>query len=403
MNMSCSLAFLALLLCLSFVAAECIFPVIFNFGDSNSDTGGHAASYGDQLGYPVGRLLSNQPTGRLSDGRLVLDFLCENLNTSYLTPYLLSLEPNFTNGANFAISGAAALPKTTLFNLAIQVQQFKLFRNRSIEFQSNGFKNLLGEEDFKRALYTIDIGQNDLWIAQSYPEVIQKIPSVISEIREALRAIYYLAGGKNFWVHNTGPLGCLPASLANRKTNATTDYDENGCLTRLNEGAKEFNAKLKALCQELRREMKNSTIVYVDIYSIKYDLIANAASYGFQNPLMACYGCGGPPYNSDPECRGGNSVCEVGSSYISWDGVHYTEAANAVVASKILSTNYSVPPLKIDFFLNNIIAGTSNGAQGPVQAPTGMPGCPYWRILAHLGHVMISTCDDSDQSNRSCE
>lgn len=89
----------------------------------------------------------------------------------------------------------------------------------------------------------------------------------------------YKLGGRKFWVHNTGPLGCLPAELATRKPNAT-DFDQYGCVKSLNEGAKAFNAKLDNLCQELRLQMKGATIVYVDIYSIKYNLIANSTHYG---------------------------------------------------------------------------------------------------------------------------
>jgi phospholipase/lecithinase/hemolysin len=80
-------------------------------------------------------------------------------------------------------------------------------------------------------------------------------------------------------VHNTGPLGCFPQQLATRGTNAT-DFDHYGCLESLNNAAKAFNKQLQALCEDLRSEMKNATIVYVDIYAIKYHLIANSADYG---------------------------------------------------------------------------------------------------------------------------
>jgi len=54
--------------------------VLFNFGDSNSDTGGVAAAGGIRIMPPEGRTYFHHPTGRLSDGRVILDFICESLS-----------------------------------------------------------------------------------------------------------------------------------------------------------------------------------------------------------------------------------------------------------------------------------------------------------------------------------
>lgn len=68
---------------LAFVASECRRqPVIFNFGDSNSDTGGFVAAAGLEFGYPYGRTFFHHPAGRASDGRLIIDFLCNNYPSS---------------------------------------------------------------------------------------------------------------------------------------------------------------------------------------------------------------------------------------------------------------------------------------------------------------------------------
>lgn len=78
---------------------------------------------------------------------------------------------------------------------------------------------------------------------------------------------------------------------------------------------------------------------------------------GFENPLMACCGSGGAPYNYNPNITCGQqgfNVCNevAGSKYVSWDGVHYTEAANAFFTSKILSTAFSTPPIYFHSFCN---------------------------------------------------
>ena len=53
-------------------------PVAFIFGDSNSDTGAYYSGLGLMFGVPNGRTYFNQPSGRLCDGRLVIDLLCKS-------------------------------------------------------------------------------------------------------------------------------------------------------------------------------------------------------------------------------------------------------------------------------------------------------------------------------------
>lgn len=94
----------------------------------------------------------------------------------------------------------------------------------------------------------------------------------------------YDQGGRKFWIHNTGPLGCLPQKLSLVKNNALDHY---GCISSYNDAARLFNEGLRHLCQEMRSELNGATIVYVDIFSIKYDLIANSTKYGKPNCLYS--------------------------------------------------------------------------------------------------------------------
>ncbi|XP_057800187.1 GDSL esterase/lipase LIP-4-like [Salvia miltiorrhiza] len=301
-------------------------PVLFNFGDSNSDTGGASVLGGKPL----------EPTGRVSDGRLILDFLCESLETKFLTPYLELFTPDFSNGVNFALAGAdsrvgISIPPNA-FTLGNQFAEFSRFQNVSIR------RGSLDAGQVKSALFMLDIAQNDLQFDSDTltpQEVLKRVPIVASNIRDTMQKLYQL-GGRNFWVHNTGPLGCLPSNVA--RIYASTVVDEYGCVSDRNKAAAALNSQLERLCRELQSEMSDATIVYVDIYSIKLDLIVNATSYGFENPFV--------------ECKPKGRVCPEGSRYVSWDGVHYTDAANMLVASKILSTNFSTPPLPFHFFCN---------------------------------------------------
>lgn len=91
----------------------------------------------------------------------------------------------------------------------------------------------------------------------------------------------YEQGARKFWIHNTGPLGCLPQNVAFFGKDRS-QLDELRCVAKHNRVAKLFNLQLHALCTKLRGEFAGASITYVDIYTIKYSLIANYSRYGMQ-------------------------------------------------------------------------------------------------------------------------
>lgn len=56
--------------------------------------------------------------------------------------------------------------------------------------------------------------------------------------------------------------------------------DKNGCGIPFNKLAQFFNHKLKDLVDELREELSNIAITYVDIYKARYTLISQANENG---------------------------------------------------------------------------------------------------------------------------
>jgi phospholipase/lecithinase/hemolysin len=139
-----STVFSWLLLCLFAVTTSvsvqptCTFPAIYNFGDSNSDTGGISAAF-EPIRDPYGQGFFHRPTGRDSDGRLTIDFIAERLGLPYLSAYLNSLGSNFRHGANFATGGSTIRRQNETifqygispFSLDMQIAQFDQFKARS--------------------------------------------------------------------------------------------------------------------------------------------------------------------------------------------------------------------------------------------------------------------------------
>ena len=106
-----------------------------------------------------------------------------------------------------------------------------------------------------------------------------------------LQNIYY-QGGRYFWIHNTGPFGCLPYVLERLPITAA-QVDKAGCASPFNEVAKFFNQGLKEVVVQLRKDLPLAAITYVDVYSAKYSLISHPKKHGtyiYMLPTMINYG-----------------------------------------------------------------------------------------------------------------
>ncbi|TXG56196.1 hypothetical protein EZV62_017509 [Acer yangbiense] len=211
------------------------FPAIFNFGDSNSDTGGKSAAF-HRLPSPNGDTFFHKPSGRYSDGFVVLDFLAEKLGLSFLSAYLNSMGTNFRHRANFATGGSTIQPlDARIFeggfspiSLDIQLLQFEQFKARTeklyIEGASSYIRNSLPRtEDFSKALYTFDIGQNDLHSGlklMTVEQLKESVSGIINRLVQAVenkstffpgledfsKGLYTLDSGQNdlhFWLTST--------------------------------------------------------------------------------------------------------------------------------------------------------------------------------------------------------
>ncbi|XP_010915609.2 GDSL esterase/lipase At5g45910 [Elaeis guineensis] len=333
---------------------------IFNFGDSLSDTGNllilNASAPIGRL--PYGMTFFGRPTGRFSDGRLIIDFIAEAFGLPFLPPSLARGQ-DFRHGADFAVSGATAL-------------DIEFFRrrglgavarvNQSLGVQLRWFEELKPslcnstrscKDYFSKSLFMVgEIGGNDynvpLSVKRSLKEVRSYVPKVIETVSMAIERLIE-HGAVDLVVPGNPPIGCYGAFLTLYESPNKEDYDpRTGCLKKLNDLMRYHNKLLRRLLEQLRIKYPRLRFTYADYYGAAIRLARHPKRYGFSNGVSrACCGGGGPyNFNSTVICgQPGYNVCKDPSTYVSWDGIHSTEAAHRSIAMGLLHGPYTDPPI----------------------------------------------------------
>lgn len=274
------------------------YTALYSFGDSLSDVGNvYAAS---KLAAEAGQIPSPYPIsppyyqGRFSNGPNWVDDLSAKLG---LGPVTASAD----GGGDFAVGGAQTGPTSVnpgvpLVDLNYQVQEFKV----------------LDPSPATGALYTLDIGANDIGAALS---AYAKNPPldlesfVAQAATNAIGAIdaLYADGARDLLYYEVPDLSVVP------------DFKAAGPLG--GELAEQFNTAVLAGIKPL--EATGLTVFDVPIFSTIDQIVADPAAFGLTNVSSPCF-------SGDFSTQG--SVCADPDKSLFWDGEHPTAAAHALTA-----------------------------------------------------------------------
>ncbi|KAG8053039.1 hypothetical protein GUJ93_ZPchr0001g29294 [Zizania palustris] len=341
-------------------------PYIISFGDSLADTGNlplwqdpvlpAAVSF---MSPPYGETFFGHPTGRASDGRLVIDFVADALGLPLVSPSLAQGQ-DFTAGINFAVSGAPALNLTYLQGQGVTVtsptnvslnDQLSWFEKSKHSLCRNGY---VGDSDcFGKSLFIMgEFGANDygniLYSKMTLEEASAYVPKIIDTIANGVERLI-LHGARHIVVADITPLGCMASMLTLLASTNNVDYDVHGCHKGLNMLSQRHNSLLCERIAKIRSGHPYTRIIAVEHYQPIISFLQNPDYFGFNSDetLVACCGAGGR-YNVDLTrlCgQLGTAACADPAAAVQWDGSHLTEAAYRRIAFGWLHGPYADPPI----------------------------------------------------------
>ncbi|KAJ6697322.1 hypothetical protein OIU85_003671 [Salix viminalis] len=322
----------------------------FVFGDSLVDNGNNnylvTTARADSPPYGID-FPTRRPTGRFSNGLNIPDFISQNLGSESTLPYL---SPELSGqrllvGANFASAGIGILNDTGIQFLNIirmykQLEYFEQYQRRvTALIGAQNTQQLVNE-----ALILITVGGNDFvnnyylvpFSARSrqfrLPDYVRYL---ISEYRKLLMRLYDL-GARRVLVTGTGPMGCVPAELAQRSPDGQ-------CSAEIQRAAALYNPQLTQMIGELNNQYGADIFIAANTRQMATDFVRNPQAYGFITSKIAC--CGQGPYNGLGLCTVASNLCPNRDVYAFWDPFHPSERANGIITQQILTgdTTYMYP------------------------------------------------------------
>lgn len=313
---------------------------LYAFGDSLSD-GGNSGLL--TQAYPGGFFFPPPPyaNGRLSNGPVAAEVLWSLFN-----PSLPPLRPSLAGGTNYALSGATSgLVNFNPLNPSVPPSLQPAFTNLGAASQLSTFLSQSPSFDPDTSLFVLWFFPNDVLFWQSTgalggldagtalggpPVVIgtgpAAVPSLIQNgIGNIATAIAALAGAgaTEFLVPNMPDLGLTPLFRNNPNPAVPAAFSALSSA---------FNTALDPALVQLQASLSGIEIERFQTDDLLAAVLADPASYGFDNVSQPCFNGALGTLCSDPD------------RYLFWDDFHPTAAGHRLIGSRFYGASLAPSP-----------------------------------------------------------
>ena len=276
------------------------------------------------LSYAAAALLAvaSVPAAAYSDLYVFGDSLSDNGNLYALTSNTVPPSPyfqgRFSNGP-VAVEVLATGLGATLHDLAVagaQTSTLGQIAGTGMTSQLTNYSTLLaGAGADPNALYFVWGGANDLRAAGAAAGAA--IAPTIGNLTNIVSSLYNL-GARDFLLPNLPDLGLTPEAIENGAAFA-------GASSFLSET---FNTNLAAAYSGLATLLPGVKFTYFDAMAAQRTIVAGVGTNGFTNVTERCF---------DTRDAQAVTLCATPDTYLSWDNIHPTAAAHALLGSQMLA------------------------------------------------------------------
>ncbi|KAG0604063.1 hypothetical protein M758_10G141600 [Ceratodon purpureus] len=182
------------------------------------------------------------------------------------------------------------------------------------------------------ALYIISAGSNDYILnyfvnpsLQSQYSTAQFNSLVLSEQTEFVQNLHK-AGALKMGILGFPSIGCIPAQIT-----IFGAVGQQTCVEDQNAIALAYNKQLQALIPKWQASLSGSQLLYLDAYSLLYDMFNNPSKHGFTETRKAC--CGHGFLSTAGFCNSNTEgTCSDASKFVFFDSLHPTQSVYKRIA-----------------------------------------------------------------------
>lgn len=315
-------------------------PALFVIGDSTVDCGtnNYLGTLARADRPPYGRDFdTHQPTGRFSNGRIIVDYLAIRLGLPFVPPYLgqSGKIEDMIHGVSYASAAAGIIYSSGSdlgqhISLTQQIQQVTdTFQELELNLGEDAASDLIS-----RSIFYISIGSNDfihyylrnesnvqsLYFPWEFNQLLAT--TVMQEIQNL-----YNVNVRKMVVMGLAPVGCAPHYLWQYGSR------HGECIDPINDVMVDFNYAMRSMVRELNRNLTDAMITFCDAFEGSMDIMQNGHFYGFETTSDACCGLG--KYGGLIMCLLPEMACSDANKHVWWDEFHPTEAVNKILADNI--------------------------------------------------------------------